>query len=182
MSKSSPSPLEQQLILETTLFQEETTPEALHALLDQLEPAPVPFSPDQEWTRFRQAHPEHFPSGPFPRVLRWVAAACLALAVALPAVSLLPQPPEEPAAKVSSAQARTVLYQLAGIAPVHTTSVRMELPFNGALVEGPARLPLDAQLYSLPFFLTEDSPPLESGLEDSAPTEGTLYEIAPACP
>lgn len=173
MSHSSPSPLERQLILETTLFQEETSPEVLNALLDQLEPTPVPFSPDREWAKFQGAHPEHF-RRPHRAVL-WVAAACLALAVALPA-ALLPQGPTEPA--VSPAQARAVLYQLAGIGPASVTPLRAELPFDGRLVEGPARLPIEAELYPLPFSL-EDAPTLADRAQEPMPEEGVILPLDP---
>ncbi|MCI5499577.1 MAG: hypothetical protein MR419_08635 [Clostridiales bacterium] len=176
MSHASLPPLERQLILESTLFQEETTPQRLAALLDQLEPAPVSFSPAQEWTRFRQAHPEAFRPGLPHRAARWMAAACLALAVVLPAV-LLPQ--EQTAPAVSPEQARAVLYQLAGIGPSSVTPLRAELPFHGRLVEGPARLPTEAELYPLPFSLEEDVPTLADRAQEPMPEEGAVLPLDP---
>ena len=176
MSHSSLSPLERQLILETTLFQEETTPQRLTVLLDQLEPEPVSFSPAREWARFRQAHPERFRSGLPRRATRWIAAACLALAVALPA-ALLPQRPTEPA--VSPEQARTVLYHLAGIGSSSVAPLRAELPFDGRLMEGPARLPMEAELYHLPFSLEEDAPTLTDRAQEPMPEEGTVLSLDP---
>ena len=176
MSHSSLPPLERQLILESTLFQEETTPQRLATLLDQLEPAPVSFSPSQEWTRFRQAHPEAFRPGLPRRAARWMAAACLALAVALPA-ALLPQRPTEPA--VSPEQARTVLYHLAGSGSSSVAPLRAELPFDGRLVDGPARLPMEAELDHLPFSLEEDVPTLADRAQEPMPEEGTVLPLDP---
>lgn len=152
MSIHSHTHLERQLLLETTLFQEETTPETLSALLDQLEAPPAPFSPADEWARFQAAHPEHFPRRRR-RVLPWAAAACLALAAALPAAGQLSQPAEAPISQGSASTAadRAVLYHLAGIAPL-----RAELPFDGELVEGPAVLPFEAEVYPLPFYAPEE--------------------------
>ena len=174
MTQSSPSPLERQLILETTLFQEETTPEAVASLLDQLETEPVPFSPDQEWARFRQAHPAHFPPGPR-RAVRWVAAACLALAAALPTAILLPREPAAPADNTQTPETRAVLYRLAGASA--PAAVRAELPFDGTLIEGPSLLPPDAQIYVLPFPLDEDPSALEDPLQGTETEGGATFPI-----
>ena len=180
MSPHSTPDLERQLLLETTLFQEETTPEALNSLLDQLEKAPTPFSPKDEWARFQAAHPEHFPRRHLRRAIPWAAAACLALAVLLPASGLLPRAVLLPASgllpraaetplsqgvNVQTAEDRAVLYQLAGITPL-----RAELPFDGELVEGPAAVPFaDAELYHLPFYLLEEEiDPVVSGEPEPA--------------
>lgn len=163
MSIHSHTHLERQLLLETTLFQEETTPETLSALLDQLEAPPAPFSPKAEWARFQDAHPEHFPRRRR-RVLPWVAAACLALAAALPAAGQLSQPAEAPVSQGSASTAadRAVLYHLAGIAPL-----RAELPFDGFVDDSPVVVPFaEAELYLLPFSsLTEEATIVPTDLE-----------------
>jgi hypothetical protein len=159
--------LEKRLLLETTLFQEDTTPEALNALLDQLEVPSAPFSPEEEWARFQQAHPEHFPSRRPRRAPLWAAAACLILAVVLPAAGSFFHA-SEPSAVTTSAisqpeEARAILYRLAGLSPAAGTPLRAELPFDGVLSDGLARLPLEAELYPLPFYSSDNPLSIEDG-------------------
>lgn len=154
MPNPSHSDLARRLLLETTLFQEETTPETLNALLDQLEVPPAPFSPEAEWARFQKAHPEHFRPRRLP--LR-AAAACLALTAVLSAAGSSLLPSSEPAAHgISPREAQAVLEQLTGLSSVAGTSLRAELPFDGTLSEGPAQLPTDAELRLLPFYSSSE--------------------------
>lgn len=156
MSSAFSSDLERRLLLETTVFQEETTPETLQALLDQLEVPPAPCSPEAGWKQFQRACPEPFRARPSRRAL--LAAACVALAVSLPVVGALVGPSSSPAAVAQPEEARAVLSQLAGLSPETATALRAELPLDGVLSAEPAPLPSDAALVLLPFQRVEDAP------------------------
>lgn len=167
MLSDSRSNQEQRLLLETTLFQEETTLESINALLDQLEVPLAPFSPEAEWAQFQQDHPEHFCHRRSRRAPLWAVAACLILAAVLSVAGVLFQV-SEPSAVTSPVisqpeEARAVLYRLVGLPSEAGTSLRAEFPFGGVLADGPARLPSEAEFYFLPFYLSEDSLPMENG-------------------
>lgn len=149
---------ERQLLLETTLFQEETTLPRLQALLDQLEaPGKAP-----SWRQFQKAHPELFP----PRrrkgwALAGTAAALAALAVALPDAIPEEQAPALPSTQTLS-QPRfspaglVALRDLADLESLQPSSVT--LPADVILHDQPLSLPHDYTLQEGPMDLTPPEP------------------------
>ena len=80
----------QRLLLETTLFQEETSLPRLQALLTTLEDQPPPaFSAEASWRQLQATHPDCFPLRRARAWRRWAlagsAAALAALVLLLPA-------------------------------------------------------------------------------------------------
>lgn len=147
----SPRALERALLLETTVFREDITLERLRALLDQWEGEnpPPPLDLERGWRRLIRARRRRT----WGRPGRWVAAAGVALAVALPAGHLLGEAPAETPTAAWSPADYAPLYHFLG---AHTLAVfdplpRAELPNQGVLFQEPARLPADAQIQDGPY-------------------------------
>lgn len=89
----TPHSPQEALLLESTLFAEETDLSTLQALLDQVEEdRAASWSPRQGWRQFQKAHRACFPS-PLPRrAVLWAAALGAAACVGLP---LLGEPARE---------------------------------------------------------------------------------------
>ena len=83
MCHSHPLSPEKALLLESTLNAEKTDLATLQALLDQVEgDHPAPWSPQQGWRQFQNAHRDRFPA-PLPRkAILWAAALGAAAAAA----------------------------------------------------------------------------------------------------
>ena len=150
----SPRALERALLLETTVFQEDTSLARLQALLDQWEgeSPPPPLDLERGWRQLTRARRRRT----WGRPRRWIAAAGVALAVALPAGHLLAEAPAETPEAPSAAWSPADYAPLYRFLGTHTLVAfdplpRAELPNQGVLFQEPARLPADARIQDGPY-------------------------------
>lgn len=204
MCHSHPLSPEKALLLESTLNAEETDLSTLQALLDQVEgDHPAPWSPQQGWRQFRNAHRDRFPA-PLPRkAILWAAALGAAACVGLPLLrepaqespasaptqmvpvdggpltplGNLPHQPVQTVPDLSWLQNPVVLAgslpSLEELVALTQPQLRAVLPPDAWLSQEPARLPHDAQL---------DVGPWRPPAEDDDPLvleteDGTRLEI-----
>lgn len=204
MCHSHPLSPEKALLLESTLNAEETDLSTLQALLDQVEgDHPAPWSPQQGWRQFRNAHRDRFPA-PLPRkAILWAAALGAAACVGLPLLGEpaqespasaptqmgpvdggpltplgnLPHQPAQAVPDLSWLQSPVVLAgslpSLEELVALTQPQLRAVLPPDAWLSQEPARLPHDAQLDVGPW-----RPPTEDDTPPVLETEdGTRLEI-----
>ena len=111
----------QRLLLETTLFQEETSLPRLQALLTTLEDQPPPaFSAEASWRQLQATHPDCFPLRRARAWRRWALAGSAAALAAL--VLLLPAQTKEstaPAPALSQDAVSQVIPTSAGLAALY---------------------------------------------------------------
>ena len=130
----------QRLLLETTLFQEETSLPRLQALLTTLEDQPPPaFSAEASWRQLQATHPDCFPLRRARAWRRWALAGSAAALAAL--VLLLPAQTKESTAP----------------APAAGPDVE-NLPFFLPGDTAPGHLPFDPEDKTQSIFLLEDAP------------------------
>ena len=149
-----PSSPQARLLLETTLFQEETSLIALQALLDQVEDQAPAWSAQKGWRRFRADHAALFPAPPLRRAALWTAA--------LAAPAAVTEPVQDPRRLVS-------LYQLISL---NGSTLRAPLPPSAQWSQEPAALPNDAILDQDPFFLPSQ--------EDALPGQVVPLPVPPS--
>ena len=141
----------QRLLLETTLFQEETSLPRLQALLTTLEDQPPPaFSAEASWRQLQATHPDCFPLRRARAWRRWALAGSAAALAAL--VLLLPAQTKEstaPAPALSQDAVSQVIPTSAGLAAL----------YDLAYLENLAPPSACPDVENLPFFLPGDTAP-----------------------
>ena len=175
MSHTTSSPRRaaaQRLLLETTLFQEETSLPRLQALLTTLEDQPPPaFSAEASWRQLQATHPDCFPLRRARAWRRWAlagsAAALAALVLLLPAqtkesTALAPALSQDTVSQVIPTSAGlAALYDLAyleNLAPPSACPDVENLPFFLPGDTAPGHLPFDPEDKTQSIFLLEDAP------------------------
>lgn len=162
----------QRLLLETTLFQEETSLPRLQALLTALEDQPPPaFSAEESWRQLQAAHPDCFPLRRTRAWRRWALAGSAAALAAL--VLLLPAQTKESTAPapalsqdavsqvIPTSAGLAALYDLAyleNLAPPSACPDVENLPFFLPGDTAPGHLPFDPEDKTQSIFLLEDAP------------------------
>lgn len=162
----------QRLLLETTLFQEETSLPRLQALLTALEDQPPPaFSAEASWRQLQAAHPDCFPLRRARAWRGWVLAGSAAALAAL--FLLLPARPKEntaPAPALSQDAVSQVIPTSAGLAALYDLAYLENLappsacpdvenlPFFLPGDTAPGHLPFDPEDKTQSIILLEDSP------------------------
>lgn len=155
--------LDRLLVLHTTVFQEESAPQTLSPLLDELAAragGANEFSPDAEWASFQAARPDLFSKKTPARRRRaalWTGAAVLALAAAVSVPVLFRQhaPEEAPSTPVFTTPAENPwqyapLYAMLGTEKLAGRPLRAELPPDGQFLPLPPCPPEELELYRLP--------------------------------
>ena len=162
----------QRLLLETTLFQEETSLPRLQALLTTLEDQPPPaFSAEASWRQLQATHPDCFPLRRARAWRRWALAGSAAALAAL--VLLLPAQTKESTAPapalsqdavsqvIPTSAGLAALYDLAyleNLAPPSACPDVENLPFFLPGDTAPGHLPFDPEDKTQSIFLLEDAP------------------------
>ena len=166
-----PSSPQARLLLETTLFQEETSLAALQDLLDQVEDQAPAWSAQKGWRRFRADHAALFPAPPLRRAALWTAALA---AVGGGVPLLLPDDPAPaaPAAVTEPVQDPRRLVSLYQLISLNGPTLRAPLPPSAQWSQEPAALPNDAILDQDPFFLPSQ--------EDALPGQVVPLPVPPS--
>ena len=165
----------QRLLLETTVFQEETSLPRLQALLTALEDQPPPaFSAEASWRQLQATHPDCFPLRRARAWRRWALAGSAAALAAL--FLLLPARPKEntaPAPALSQDAVSQVIPTSAGLAAL----------YDLAYLENLAPPSACPDVENLPFFLPGDTAPGHLPFDPGDKTQSIiLLEDSPLSP
>ena len=144
----------QRLLLETTLFQEETSLPRLQALLTTLEDQPPPaFSAEASWRQLQATHPDCFPLRRARAWRRWALAGSTAALAALSQDTV--------SQVIPTSAGLAALYDLAyleNLAPPSACPDVENLPFFLPGDTAPGHLPFDPEDKTQSIFLLEDAP------------------------